>query len=188
MKHCRGVPAGRGHPPGSGGDDPLWLSAKVACDVQEQLPREPGRSFVSRERAQSGWEKARGKRRKQPCLLWLVSGDEGLDGSDVVAGRGQQLSWSRGPGRRDLEGNWAKLSCNNQVSMQREVLGTPPARRRAKAWASPAQAFSEQPGFDCRDKGKRGKFKPLDIFPFSNAKQFHQGKENPIPILSEHRH
>lgn len=47
MKHCRRVPAGLGHPPGSGGDHLLWLSAKVAHNVQERLLRDPGRSFMS---------------------------------------------------------------------------------------------------------------------------------------------
>lgn len=38
----------------------------------------PGDPSCPRECAQSRWEKARGNRRKQPCLLLLAFGDKGL--------------------------------------------------------------------------------------------------------------
>lgn len=47
MKNHRRVPTRLRHPPGPGRGNLLCLLAKVAWDVQEQLPRDPGQSFIS---------------------------------------------------------------------------------------------------------------------------------------------
>lgn len=56
-KNHRKVPARLGYPPGPGRSNLLWLLAKVAWDVEEQLPRDSGQSFIS-PCVHTGWGKA----------------------------------------------------------------------------------------------------------------------------------
>lgn len=83
IKNQRKGPKRLRHPPGPGRGNLLWLLAKVAWDVEEQLPRDPGQSFYFPTCAHWMGKSLRG-REKRDLPPPAGPGEQGLEeGSDV---------------------------------------------------------------------------------------------------------
>lgn len=67
--------------------------------------------------------------------------------------------------------------------MPTQVWVMPPARSWPEL-SSPCPGFLRAARLSLQGEGKRGNVKQLDIFPFSNAKLFRQGKQNPLHSIS----
>lgn len=67
--------------------------------------------------------------------------------------------------------------------MPTQVWVTPPARSWPEL-SSPCPGFLRAARLSLQGERKRGNVKQLDIFPFSNAKLFRQGKQNPLHSIS----
>lgn len=119
------------------------------------------------------------KRSLPPPLLAL--GDKG---TAVTWGEGPTAAPAQGTHWEDTEGGWGKLNWNGRVSKQTKRwwhhLGGRPEQHVPPGLTAGSQALT------ARRKERRGQLRQKDTLPFSNAKEFCQGKQNPVPILSQY--